>query len=186
MVYIIKPYKSRDKKDIPAMVPPNYSDYLKSVTGPRIIFQYNDSKNNCIGLPIILRSENDSLESLSFVPRVPSDSIELIIPDNSISISIYGQQGIFNSNEEMKYYYENRIEDLSENNLINKYDLEKEYLYTKKKIPLNFFIAEFYLENGERNSNCYVKDIVDSIEFSNGNFQRLTITEPINLIKYSR
>lgn len=189
MVNFIRPYRDRDRKDIPALVPPNYSDYLKPITGPRIIFQYNDSKEKCIGLPVILKPENDNLESLSFVPRVPMDSKELYVPDNSTTISIYGQQGIFTSKEEMNNYYDEGVilEELYKINpsLIND-EAEIEYIYNKKKIPLNFFISQFYLKNGERNSNCYVKDIVESIEFFDGHFKRLIISEPINLIKYTR
>lgn len=168
MSLLITPNSHRDRKNINAIVPPNFKDILNLKTGPRIQFQYNDKNDKCIGNSMVLIPENDELEGLIFVPRAKETDEGLIVPEIAYSIVVFGQQGVFSCKNDLDLTY-NKPNHNSPPSLLDR--------------PYNFFLAKFYLKNGKRDSNMYVKDIINYIEFSDGYFKRLETIEPINLIK---
>ena len=178
MPVILEPNKYRDRKNINAKVPPNFEHILNSKSGPRIQFQFNDKNDRCIGRSMVLKPENNELEGLIFVPVANKYDDGLIIPFDAKSIVIFGQQGLFASKSDLECTY--KKESLDE--YIPTIGIEQ-YGPIYLNRPYNFFLANFNIQTGERYDDIYVKDIVNSIEFSEGYFKKLKTIEPINLVK---
>ena len=178
MSKLLEPSDKRNRGNYDHPVPQSLKHIFTKNAGPRLQFQFNDKNNKCIGESMVLKPENENLHGKSFVPRCNKNDNRLKIPDNAKSILIFGQQGIFASQDDLKGAYR---KDWSEPKPTQGIEITGPlYLFDR---PYNFIIAQFDLETGERNSSNYVKDIVKTIEFSNGIFSNIQTIEPINVIR---
>ena len=178
MSLVLNPEETRNRKNFEYPVPKPFSHILDSSVGPRLQMQYNDENNKCIGESMILKPENHDLHGTSFIPRCSLSDERLKIPANAKSILIFGQQGLFASQNDLKSAYEN-----NQRNTKPTQTIEVSGPFYLSKRPYLFIIAQFDLETGQRNNLNYVKDIIKTIEFSNNSFSKVSTIEPINVIR---
>ena len=178
MSFTLTPEVTRNRKDYTHQVPKSFGHILNSSTGPRLQMQYNDANNKCIGESMVLKPENDNLLGMSFVSRCNKNDQRHKIAPNAKSILIFGQQGLFASQDDLEGAFR---KDWSDPKPTCGIEISGPYYLTNR--PYRFVLAQFDLKNGQRNNPNYVKDIISNIEFSDGYFSRLNTIEPVNIIK---
>lgn len=147
--------------------------------GPRLQFQFNDINNKCIGESWVLKTEkpiadSSDLNQLRYIP-ITQNIESLVIPDNAVSILIFGQQGRFASLESAldRLTYRRKFQDTYVPT--RGIEISNElYLIT----PMKLIFGAYNLQNGEPTLKGY-HDIIDFIEFENGRFKALTTNESL-------
>ena len=178
MSFTLKPDEKRNRKNYTHPIPSEFSHILNTTAGPRLQIQYNDANNRCIGESLVLKPTNDNLKGTSFVSRCSQTDERLKIPSNAKSILIFGQQGLFASQDDLTSAYKKRC-----SNPEPTIGIEISGPFYMFNRPYRFILAQFDLETGQVNNPCYVKDIIKTIEFSNNYFSRIETIEPLNIIK---
>ena len=147
--------------------------------GPRLQFQFNDINNKCIGDSWVLKAENPIIESsdliqLKYIP-ITKDMKSLVVPDNAVSIGIFGQQGRFASIESALNKLTDRLKFNSE--YVPTCGIEvSDYFYMRT--PMKFIQGVYSLKDANPLLLGY-HDIIDCIEFEDGRFKSLTTIESL-------
>ena len=162
MSFTLTPEETRNRKDFTHPIPKTFSHILNSSAGPRLQMQYNDANNRCIGESMVLKPENNNLHGMSFVSRCSQSDKRLRIPPNATSILIFGQQGLFASEDDLTSAYRKYLKNPAPTQGI---EISGPYYFSNR--PYRFVLAQFDLQTGQRNNPNYVKDIIRSIEFRN-------------------
>lgn len=178
MSFTLTPEETRNRKNFSHPIPKAFNHILNSSAGPRLQMQYNDANNRCIGESMVLKPENNNLHGMSFVSRCSQSDQRLRIPPNATSILIFGQQGLFASQDDLTGAYR---KDWSDPEPTQGIEISGPYYFSNR--PYRFVLAQFDLQTGQRNNPNYVKDIIRSIDFSNNYFSRLNTIEAINIVK---